>query len=157
MWTLKYLDDDAYINANYKDATLQVVDALQRFVMQEHDREPIMSEVLTLMTGRGKVKTILQKTFHDKATLAAAFRSFLFDASPDLKAIAGKLNLQPEPLNDKLHQVMQGFIYTWTEDQVKEKLAAVAQEYIYLDVLNSVIGKDCHDISEARKELAKQC
>lgn len=154
LWTLKYLDDNAYINANYKDATLQVVDALQRFVMQEHDREPIMSEVLTLMTGRGKVKTILQKTFHDKATLAAAFRSFLFDASPDLKAIAGKLNLQPEPLNDKLHQVMQGFIYTWTEDQVKEKLAAVAQEYIYLDVLNSVIGKDCHDISEARKELA---
>lgn len=153
LWTLKYLDDKAYINANYREATLQVVDALQRFVMQEHDRESIMSEVLTLMTGRGKVKTILQKVFHDKATLAAAFRRFLFEASPDLKVIADKLNLQPEPLNDKLHQVMQGFIYTWTENQVKEKLAAVAQEYIYLDALNGVIGKDCHDISEARKEL----
>ena len=27
------------------------------------------------------------------------------------------------------------------------------QEYVYLDVLNGVIGKDCHDITEARKEL----
>lgn len=154
LWTLKYLDDDAYINANYKDATHQVVDTLQQFVMQENDREAIMSEVLTLMTGRGKVRTIIQKAFHDKATLAAAFRCFLFGASPDLKDIADKLNLQPEPLNDKLHQVMQGSIYTWTEDQVKEKLAAVAQEYIYLDTLNSIIGKNCHDISEARKDLA---
>lgn len=154
LWTLKYLDDETYINASFKEATLQVVDALQRFVMQEHDREAIMSEVLALMTGRGRVRTVLQKAFHEKAVLAVAFRRFLFDASPDLKAIADKLNLQPEPLNDKLHQVMQGAIYTWTEDQVKEKLAAVAQEYIYLDVLNGVIAKNCHDIAEAKKELA---
>ena len=154
LWTLKYLDDGAYINANYKESTLKVVTELQNFVMQEHDREPIMSEVLKLMTGHGKVKSILQKAFHDKVILASAFRRFLFEASPDLKAISEKLNLQPEPLNDKLHQVMQGFIYTWTEEQVKEKLASVVQEYIYLDALNGIIGKECHDVSEARKELA---
>ena len=48
----------------------------------------------------------------------------------ELKNIAEKLNLQPEPLNDKLHQVMQAAIYTWTEDQVKEKLSGVVQEYV---------------------------
>lgn len=87
LWTLKYMQDEAYINPSYKEATLQVVDALQKFVMQEHDRESTMSEVLALMTGRGKVKTILQRAFHDKAVLATAFRQFLFSASPDLKAI----------------------------------------------------------------------
>ena len=151
LWTLKYLDDEAYINPNYHETTVKVVDALQQFVMQETDRESTMNEVLTLV--HGKVKNIIQKAFHDKATLAAAFRRFLFDASPELKNIAEKLNLQPEPLNDKLHQVMQAAIYTWTEDQVKEKLSGVVQEYVYLDVLNGVIGKDCHDITEARKEL----
>jgi len=154
LWTLKYLDEDAYINPSLHETTLQVVDALQRFVMQDQDRESVMSEVLTLMTGRGKVKTIIQKTFHDKSTLAAAFRRFLFSASPDLENIATKLSLQPEPLYDKLHQVMQTAIYTWTEDQVKEKLAGVVGEYIYLDVLNDVIGKSSHDIADARKELS---
>lgn len=151
LWTLKYLDDEVISTPTIMKRRSKVVDALQQFVMQETDRESTMSEVLTLV--HGKVKNIIQKAFHDKATLAAAFRRFLFDASPELKDIAEKLNLQPEPLNDKLHQVMQAAIYTWTEDQVKEKLSGVVQEYVYLDVLNGVIGKDCHDITEARKEL----
>ena len=153
LWALKYMRDEAYINPDYKKATLQVVDALQKFVMQEHDRDGEMNEVVKLMTGRGKIKKILQEAFHDKAALAEAFRCFLFDASPDLKAIADKLALQSEPLNDKLHQVMQTAIYTWTEAQVREKLANVVQEYLYLDALNGVIGRNCHDIAEARREL----
>lgn len=153
LWSLKYLEDEAYINPNYRETTLKVVDALQKFVMQEHDRESTMSEVLTLARGSGKVKVIIQKAFRDKNTLAVAFRRFLYSASAELKSIAEKLNVQPEPLNDKLHQVMQAAIYTWTEDQVKNKLAGVVQEYIYLDVLNGVIRKDSHDIMQARKEL----
>ena len=153
LWSLKYMEDGAYINANYKEVSLKVVDALQNFVMQEGDRESIMSSVLTLMNGRGKVRVILQKAFHDKSVLSAAFRKFLFISSPDLESIAIKLSIQPEPLNDKLHQVMQAAIYTWTEDQVKSKLEGVVQEYRYLDTLNSVIGKNCHSIEEARKEL----
>lgn len=153
LWALKYMRDEAYINPSYKEATLQVADALQKFVMQEHDREGAMNDVLKLMTGHGKVRKILQEAFHDKAMLADAFRRFLFDASPDLKTIADKLALQPEPLNDKLHQVMQTAIYTWTEVQVREKLPNVVQEYRYLYVLNDVIGKNCPDIAQARKEL----
>jgi len=153
LWTLKYLEEGSYINASLRDASISVVDALQSFVMHEQDRESVMSQVLSLMTGRGKVKSILQKAFNDKTVLTIAFRSFLFQVSPELKSIATKLNLQPELLNDKLHQVMQGAIYTWTEDQVREKLANIVQEYVYLDTLNTVIGKNCQSIEEAKKEL----
>ena len=153
LWTLKYLEDDAYINPNYRNAAPQIVDSLQDYVIEEHDREALMSQFLTLINGRGKVKTILQKSFQEKTTLANAFRCFLFEASPALKNIAIKLHLQPEPLNDKLHQVMQAAIYTWTEDQVREKLASVVQEYIYLDTLNSVIGKNFLSVEDARREL----
>ena len=153
LWSLKYLDEGAYINPNLKEVSLKVVDELVSFVMQESERESIMNTVLNLMTGRGKVRHVLQKSFQDKATLAAAFRKFLFSSSTDLKSIATKLNLQPEPLNDKLHQVMQAAIYTWTEEQVTEKLEGIVQEYRYLDALNNVIGKECHSIEEARKEI----
>ena len=154
LWTLKYLDDDTYINPSYRETALQVVDALQRFVMQESDRESVMSEVLTLMNGRGKVRVMLQRAFHDSTVMARAFRRFLYEASPELKAIADKLDLQPELLGDKLHQVMQAAIYTWTEEQVRNKLDGIVKEYLYLDALNGVIGKSCHDIADARKELA---
>ena len=153
LWALKYLDETAYINPNYKNISLQVVDNLQDFVLKENDRESSMSSVLSLMTGHGKVKTILHDSLHDKNVLAGAFRSFLFISSPDLEKIAKKLSLQSESLNDKLHQVMQGAIFTWTEDQVKEKLEMIVQEYLYLDSLNGVIGKNSHSIEEAQKEL----
>ena len=153
LWAMKYLDDTAYINQNLRDISLQIIDKLQEFVTSEDDRESAMSSLLSLMTGHGKVKIILQKAFHDKSSLATAFRKFLFASSVDLETIASKLNLQPEPLNDKIHQVMQGAIYTWTEEQVKDKLGNVVQEYLYLDTLNAVIEENLHSIEEAQKEL----
>lgn len=153
LWAMKYLEDSAYINHSLKETTLKIIDKLQAFVMLEGDRETIMSDFLSLMTGHGKCRLIIQKAFQDKTVLSSAFRSFLFGTSPDLEAIASKLSLQPEPLSDKLHQVMQGAIYTWTEDQVKEKLGNVVQEYLYLDTLNDVIGKNCNSVEEAQKEL----
>ena len=153
-WSLKYLEDEAYINNNLKDVSFKVVDALQDFITLDNDREAIMNQVLTLMTGRGKVRVILQKAFRDKAVLATAFRKYLFSASSDLESIATKLCLKAEVLNDKLHQVMQAAIYTWTEEQVNEKLSGIVQEYKYLDTLNEIINKDCHSVEEAKKELA---
>jgi len=83
----------------------------------------------------------------------AAFRSFLFEASPELKAIAGKLSIRPEELSDKLHMTMQNAIYTWTEDQVKDKLAGIVSEYGFLDSLNAALGKVYHSIEATKKDL----
>lgn len=153
-WILKYLPEAAYGNADYQAAAREIVDQIQLFIQQDHDRDSIMSNVNALFNGRGKVRAVLTKNFHDKHALSSAFRVFLFEASPELKQIAEKLTIQPEELSDKLHKVMQGAIYTWTEDQVKEKLADVVSEYRYLDALNGAIGKVNHSVEDARKDLS---
>lgn len=112
-----------------------------------------MSDVLQLLQGRGKIRVVLAKAFQDKNAMAAAFRTFLFSASPELKDIATKLAIQPEELSDKLHMVMQGAIYTWTEDQVKEKLDDVSGEYRYLEAIGNVFGKVYRSIDAAKKDL----
>ena len=86
--------------------------------------------------------------------MAAAFRSFLFAASPELKDVATRLSIQPEELSDRLHSVMQGAIYTWTEEQVKDKLADVAEQYKYLEAIGKVQGTTYHSIEAAKKDLA---
>lgn len=113
-----------------------------------------MSDVLQMMSGRGKIRVILAKAFQDKNAMAAAFRSYLFAESPELKNIATKLSIQPEELSDKLHTVMQGAIYTWTEEQVKEKIADVVSEYKYIEAVGNVQGKKYHNIEDARKDFA---
>lgn len=153
-WALKYLPKDAWPNEDLRNTGLKVIDNIQIFITQEGDIEGAMSNVLQLLQGRGKVRVILGKSFQDKNTMAAAFRTFLFGISPELQEIATKLAIQPEELSDKIHSVMQGAIYTWTEEQVAEKLADVAGEYKHLEAIGNVQGTVYHSVEAAQKDLA---
>lgn len=153
-WALKYLPETAYRSADFRDAAMRIVDNIQQFIAQDGDREDIMSTVIQQFNRRGKLRELLEKSFQDKNTMNAAFRVFLFSASPELEAIARKLSVQPVELSDKLHMVMQDAIYTWTEEQVKEKLTDVVSEYNYLDALNTALGKVYHSTEDAKKDLA---
>lgn len=153
-WALKYLPKEAWTNEDIRTAGMKVIDNIQIFITQEGDIEGSMSNVLQLMQGRGKVRVVLGKSFQDKNTMAVAFRTYLFGVSPELKEIATKLAIQPEELSDKIHSVMQGAIYTWTEAQVAEKLADVAREYTHLEAISNVQGTVYHSIEAAQKDLA---
>lgn len=153
-WALKYLPQEAWPNEDLRTTGMKVIDNIQTFIAQEGDIEGAMSNVLQLLQGRGKVRVVLGKSFQDKNTMAAAFRTFLFGISPELKEIATKLAIQPEELSDKIHSVMQGAIYTWTEEQVAEKLTDVAREYKHLEAIGNVQGTVYHSIEAAQKDLA---
>lgn len=153
-WALKYLQADSWTSEDLRQAAEKVIDNIQLFIAQEGDIEGAMSNVLQLMQRRGKIRVNLGKAFQDKNTMAAAFRTFLFNASPELKDIAVKLDIQPEELSDKLHSVMQGAIYTWTEAQVTEKLSDVASEYRYIEAIGNVQGTVYHSLEAAKKDLA---
>ncbi len=154
LWALKYLPEESYGSVDFKDAAMKIVDYMQLFIAQESDRESVMSNVIQLFNGRGKLRKVLEKSFQDKNVMNAAFRTFLFDVSPELKDVASRLSVQPEELSDKLHLVMQNAIYTWTEEQVRDKLPDVVSDYNYLDVLNGVLGKVYHSTEDAKKDLA---
>ena len=153
LWALKYLSDETYRSPDFKDAALQIADNLQDFLSRENDRETVMGNVVQLFSGRGRVREILAKSFQDKNAMNVAFRAFLFESSPELQDIAGKLFVKPEELSDKLHSVMQNAIYTWTEDQVREKLPDIVSDYRYLDTLNKVMGKEYHSAEDAKRDL----
>lgn len=153
-WALKYLPEDVWPNEDLRNAGLKVIDNIQVFITQEGDIEGAMSNALQLLRGRGKIKGVLTNSFQEKNTMAAAFRTFLFGISPELQEIATKLAIQSEELNDKIHSVMQGAIYTWTEEQVAEKLADVAGEYKHLEAIGNVQGTIYHSVEAAQKDLA---
>ena len=155
-WALKYLPEGTWNNEDLRDAASKIIDNIQVFIAQEEDVEGAMSNVLQLFQGRGKIRVVLSNAFQDKNVMAAAFRSFLFGVSPELKDIATKLVIQPEELSDKLHFVMQGAIYTWTEKQVIEKLNDVAGEYEYLEAIGLVQGTVYHSIEAAQKDISNQ-
>lgn len=155
-WALRYLPASTWTSDDLRFSAEKVINNIQVFISQDGDVESAMSNVLQLMQGRGKIRVNLANAFKDKNAMAAAFRSFLFEVSPELKDIATKLDIQPEELSDKLHSVMQGAIYTWTEEQVIEKLADVVGEYQYIEAIGNVLGAVYHSLEAVRKDLNNQ-
>ena len=152
-WSLKYLSEEDYGGKEQAEVAAQIVDNIQAFVDHEGDTDGAMSNVLQLFNGRGKLKQRLMKAFRDKAVMARAFSAFLFRVSPDLKAITDQLNVQTEALRDKVFSVMQNAVYTWKEEQVKEKMTGVISEYQYLDALNRAMRNVYHSPEGAIKDL----
>ena len=153
LWAMKYIPVEKFGNAENETVGRQIIDGLQKFISQDVERESIMNEVLQLSNGRGKLNKALAAAFQDKLTLNTAFRAFLFEASPELMQLSTELTIKPEELSDKLHFVMQEAIYTWTEEQVKEKLPGIVSEYTFLASLNKAMGKVYHSVDGARTDL----
>lgn len=152
-WCLKYLPETELGGAEMKEAAGKIIDTMQVFISQDGNTDEAMSSVIQLFSGRGKLRERMTKAFQDKAAMSKAFSTFLFEASPELKEITDKLSVQPEGLRDKVFGVMQNAVYTWTEDQVKEKLVGVVSEYRYLDVLNATMRNTYNSNEEAIKDL----
>lgn len=98
----------------------------------------------------------MRKAFQDKAVMSTAFRNFLYSSSPALADVATTLSIQPVDLSDRLHLSMQGEIYTWTEQQVADKLADIVNEYQYLVEVDHVLGQNYRNLEDARKDLANR-
>lgn len=153
-WALKYLPEEAY--GTNIDTAMKIIDGMQKFVSTDVDRESVMSDVLLNFQGRGKIKVKMRTAFQDKNTMSAAFQNFLFASSPELADVAAALSIQPINLRDRLQGSMQSEIYTWTEQQVIDKLADIVDEYRYLVEVGYAVGQIYRNLDDARKDLANR-
>lgn len=152
-WCLKYLSENDYGNAEMQEIAIRIIDNMQVFISQEGNTEEAMTNILQLFSGHGKLRERMTTSFQDKSVMAKAFTTFLFATSPKLQEITEKLAIQNENLRDKIFGVMQNAVYTWTEEQVKDKLAGVVSEYRYLDALNVSMRNVYHSQEEAIQDL----
>ncbi len=152
-WCLKYLPESEFGSIEKKKTAEKIIDNIQVFISQDGNTDEAMSNVILLFSGQGKLRERLTKAFQDKNIVSTAFSTFLFETSPQLKEITEKLSVRHEYLLDKILLVMQGAVYTWTEEQVMDKLAVVESEYRYLDSLNTTMRGNYNSVEDAIKDL----
>lgn len=152
-WALKYLSDNDFGSADNHKGACQIIDKLQAFVDQSIDSDLAMGDCYNLFRQYPRVRGVLEKTFINKPTMAAAFRNFIFSVSPEIKEVSESIDLQPIELNDKIHQSMQGAVYTWTEEQVIQQLEGILINLKLLDILNSIVGVKKKELADVQKDI----
>jgi hypothetical protein len=143
LWALKYVKADIVGGTENKVAYDAIIDNFCLFALNrtEDNQEDIMAKVVSLFTGRGKIKQILNANFKNDTLRYSAFKSFIvLSAGSDLGTLITTLKLNDNDLFDGIKRLMQKAIDTWEEEQVKAKLSDLTLEYSVIAELNNALG-----------------
>ena len=115
-----------------------------------------MDNVINLFTGRGQLRKTIMDSFANAPERYNAFRTFVITACPPFDDLTIKIGLSPSDLFDRIKEVMQDSIYSWTEDQVKEKLTELTFEYELIATLNDALTVSRKNLYLIQQDL-KNC
>jgi hypothetical protein len=152
-WTIKYAPEDKFGGAEMKAAAAKVVDKYTAFIMQIGDQEAVMSDILELSKGKGKLREILTTLLKDTPILHAAFREFVVQVNPKLSSAVVEADLSSHDLFDSIKTLMQDEVYTWIEEQVIEKLDHLYVNIILISSLNSALETNRKSIEKLREDI----
>ena len=158
IWALKYADESAMGGPEAKKTADAVLDAFSLFLQKRDgdNQEDVMSTVINLFTGKGKVRKALEECFKNSALRYAAFKCFISQNSTEIQTLINSLHITDSDVFDDIKKLMQGSIDTWTEAQVIDKLVDLELEYRVVNELNIALDSVEKSIAAHIKTL-KNC
>ena len=139
-WVLKYLPDEKFGGAAAKQVANEIIDLFCDFMAENGDQEQVMGNITVKFTGHGPIRKALSNLYFDQNTVYDAFSTFITLKCPELQQLKVGICLTSHDLFDAIHQMMQGQVSTWTEDQVEEKLSELCIEYRAVSMLNDALN-----------------
>ena len=153
-WSLKYVSEDNYGGASAKDAAIDIISLFCDFMSETGDQESIMGEITVKFTGKGLLRKTLTELYFDQNTVYEAFSQFISQKKPELQKLRSEIGLTNRDMFDAIHQLMQGQVSTWTEQQVEEKLEELCIEYRAVAALNKALGLKRKSIKQLSDDIS---
>lgn len=153
-WVLKYVSEDKFGGAAAKQAADEIIELFCDFMLEIGDQEQVMGNITVKFTGRGTVRKALTNLYFDQNTVYDAFSTFIARKCSELEELQTRIGLTNHDLFDAIHQLMQGQVSTWTEDQVEEKLSELCVEYRAVTILNDALGLKRKSIKQLSDDIA---
>lgn len=139
-WALKYLPEVKFGGIAVKNTACKIIDLFCDFMSENGDQEGIMGDITIKFTGKGQIRKTLTELYFEQNTAYSAFSNFISEKCSELVSLREEIGLTNLDLFDAIHQLMQGQVSTWTEQQVEEKLDELCVEYHAVVALNRALG-----------------
>lgn len=152
-WVIKYLSEEQLGGSEIKNIVSNISDSICDFIAGQDDPEESMSKVITLFRGRGQVRQVITEAFANNTKRHDSFRQFIFSKQPSIKHLVEEIGITPSELLDSIKEIMQAGIYTWSEDQVVEKLEGLTLDYQLISILNNALNVKRKTLPLLKKDL----
>ncbi len=153
-WVLKYVAEEKVGGTEAKKAADEIIDLFCDFMSANGDQEKVMGDITVKFTGRGNVRKALTNLYFDRNTVYDAFSTFIIQKCAELEILRSRIGLTNHDLFDAVHQMMQGQVSTWTEEQVEERLNELCVEYRAVSVLNDALSRKRKSIRQLSDDIA---
>ena len=153
-WSLKYVSEEKFGGASAKDAALDIISLFCDFMTETGNQESIMGEITVKFTGQGQLRKTLTELYFDQNTVYEAFSQFISQRKPEIQNLRDEIGLTNRDMFDAIHQLMQGQVSTWTEQQVEEKLEELCIEYRAVAALNKALGLKRKSITQLSGDIS---
>ena len=123
LWAIKYAADEKLGGVESAQIIRGIVDNLCNFLSGEPElQEDAMSQIVIAFKGRGAIRQVLAGIIASKSDCYAAFQQCILKQAPELNGLIASIGINQAEFFDSIKRLMQSAIYTWTEQQVYEKL-----------------------------------
>lgn len=153
-WVLKYVPAEKYGGEGMKAVADEIIDLFCDFMAENGNQETVMSDIRTKFTGHRPVRDALTDLYFNHSEAYQAFSTFITSKSRELQELRTKIGLTNQDLFDAIHQLMQGQVSTWTEQQVEDKLGELCIEYRAVAALNKALGTSRKSIKQLGDDMA---
>ena len=152
-WALKYVSEDKFGGAAAKEAAVEIISILCDFIANNGNQETVMGDIMLKFTGKGALRKTLTEFYFDKKIAYDAFAEFIYQKQANLKDLKYEIGITNHDIFDSIHQLMQGQVSTWTEQEVKEKLEDLCIEYRAIAVLNKALNGNRKSIKQISDDI----
>ena len=152
-WALKYVPEDKFGGSAVKATADSIIDLFCNFMAEVGDQEAIMGDIKVRFTGNGKLRKALTELYFNQTIAYDAFGAFISQRCPELQSLRNEIGLTNLDMFDAIHQLMQGQISSWTEQQVEEKLDELCLEYHAVAALNKALNLKRKSIKQLSDDM----
>lgn len=152
-WSLEYLPEEKFGGASAKTAADEIISLFCDFMSETGDQESVMGDITVKFTGKGQLRKTLTELYFDQNTVYEAFSNFISQKRNELQDLRTEIGLTNLDLFDAIHQLMQGQVSTWTEQQVEEKVEELCIEYRAVAALNKALGLKRKSIKQLSDDM----
>lgn len=139
-WALKYVPEDKFGGIAAKNSAEEIISLFCDFMSETGNQESVMGNITIKFTGKGQLRKSLTELYFDQNTIYEAFGKFISEKRQELQDLRTEIGLTNLDMFDAIHQLMQGQVSTWTEEQVVDKLDELCFEYRAVAALNRALG-----------------
>lgn len=152
-WSLKYAPEEKFGGSTMKEKAIQITNEYALFIQQQGDQNNIMENIVELFKGGGILREAISEILKDKTVLYKSFLTFVLQVNPELKSVVEKAALSPNDLFDSIKELMQEEIYTWSEEDVIEKLGYVYTNTSLVVLLNTTMGTNRKTVEKLSADI----